>query len=143
MTDYKDLYESAIIGLWRTSLQDGKFLTGNEKTLEILGLLAPENLISHDLKDFIGDDEQQYIFHQLQKLKQIHDYNLIVTKPNGDKATVSISARICPEKDCVEGTIQISPKSLEPYIEKINKINQKLKKKLSSDDYSYRILKTV
>lgn len=143
MTDYKDLYESAIIGLWRVNLSDGKFLTGNEKTLEILGLMSPDNLTQHGLKDFLGDDQQQYIFNQLKKQKQIQNYSLIVTKSNGDKATVSISARICPDKDCVEGTIQISEKSLEPYIETITKINQKLKKKLISDDCSYRILKTV
>jgi hypothetical protein len=146
MTDYKDLYESAMIGLWQAALTDGALLNGNEKTLEILGLFSPNELSNHKLKDFIGEEQQQSFFTQLKKLKEVHNQDITIKKLNGELTTVSISAKICPKKGWIEGTLEIPENhssELQPYLEHINKINQNLRKRLISDEknWAYSSLK--
>lgn len=139
MCDYKDLYESALIGLWRISITDTKFLSVNDKTSEIFGFSSIDEMCNHRLEEFTGSDAISYLIEQAQANKEVKNFYVTLNKLDGSKIYVRISAKICPDKGCVEGTVESVENnlSLESQLEKINKLNLTLKKKLILEQPSF------
>jgi PAS domain S-box-containing protein len=118
----KDLYDTAPVGLWTTSI-DGKLLHVNKTTLSILGV---DNL--EDLEvDFVSS-----LCEKIKEGRQISNYGFLFNRKDGKQIWVSLSAKLNPEEEVIEGTIQnISDQNnceynIAPHLEKISLINRNI-----------------
>lgn len=150
--DYCDVYNSATIGLWRTTIADGKFLIANALTLKILGYDSLEDLQTKKASNLY--DRKKFI-EELTELQEIKDFEARMSKKDGTQIWVAICAKIYPEKGYIEGSIQdISEKKRQedifiPHLEKIFSLKECIMNRLQNDqDYLYescsnRSLKTI
>ena len=107
---YRNLYESALVGLWRTRISDGKFFKANIVTANLLGYSSVDDL----LEDCIAS-ELYPITSRADFLKKLHEHGEVsnfeahFTLKDGTERDISISARIYPDRGYIEGvTIDIS-----------------------------------
>jgi len=128
--DYKELYNSAIIGLWRTSIDDGKFISANSAVAHIFGY--------DDVDDLVTDK-----FCNLKELKdpqKNENFEVCLEKKDGSPVWVSISAKIYPEKDYIEGSIRDITEqkkheiNLVPHLQKLSSLKQNIINRLKQED---------
>lgn len=142
MTDYKDLYNGAPVGLWRTSIEDGTFLEANEATVDILGFASFEDLSQHVSTDLYDKKVRKILLEELHKVHEITDFQFTMRRKDGKEITVSVSAKINPEKGYLEGTIRdvtgiisLESSSLIPHLEKMSLLKQHIMDKIKNDNY--------
>lgn len=139
--DYKELYNSATVGLWRTSISDGKFLNLNSAVANILGYDDVDDLAAHrasDLYEKIYD--RQSLIEELEKLREVTDFEVCMKKKDGSPVWVSISAKMYPDKDYIEGSIRnitCETERIMPHLEKLSCLKENIIKKLKQDQLEY------
>lgn len=141
MTDYKELYESAPVGLWQTSIEDGHFLSANETAIQILGFESLEDLSSAVATDFYKDKSaRSRLISELSQVGEIKDFRFRMKRKDGSEFTALISAKIHPDKGYIEGTLEdvTDGVSLEaciiPHLEKMSLLRQNIINRLHDDD---------
>lgn len=141
--DYKTLYDQSPIGLWRTSIADGKFLHANAAAEKIFGY-SQGGLEGHFSTDFYDCELRKLLLAELQTKGIVRDFELKIRRPDGSIIWASISAVIHPDQDYIEGCIQdiTSRKIAEEEqaqlhwqeLEKITKLQQNIKKKIEETE---------
>ncbi len=103
---YRHLYESSMIGWWRTSIKEGIFLKANLAAVNALGFESESDLIGkYRSTDFYPAEERQQLLKMLKEDGQVDRYEAHLTLRDGLKRTVLLSARAYPEKGFVEGSV--------------------------------------
>jgi PAS domain S-box-containing protein len=140
MTDYKDLYNEAPVGLWRTSIEDGKFLHANEATVNILGFSSFEELSKCLSTDLYDKDIREDLLKELKEVKEISDFQFTMRRKDGKEITVSLSAKINADKGYLEGTIRdvtgtisVEASALIPHLEKMSILKQHIMDRIKND----------
>lgn len=135
--DYKELYDSATVGLWRTTISDGKFININSAVANILGYDDVADLISCNAYHLYEKAcDRQSLIEDLGKFLEIENFQVRMKKKDGSPIWVAISAKIYPEKGYIEGSIRDITKEKEmidrfiPHLEKISSINEDIKNRL-------------
>lgn len=143
MTNYDDLYNGVPVGLWRTNIVDGKFLHANDATLNILGFSSFEELSQYASADFYDRKVRDNLIKELLEVGEVTDLTFIMQKKDRTEITVSVSAKIFPDKGYLEGTIQDITGSISlealclPHLEKMSLLKQDIIKKINEDDCDY------
>lgn len=152
MTNYKELYNEAPVGLWRTRIEDGKFLEANEATLQILGFSTFDELSCYLSTDLYDKQVRDEIIKELFEIGEVAEVQFIMQRHDGKKIIVSLSAKINVEKGFIEGTIKdvtgiisLEASTLIPHLEKLSLLKQDIMNKINQDDcdYSHKIAKTA
>lgn len=103
---YRHLYESSMIGWWRTSIEDGTFLKANMAAVNALGFEIESELIGkYKSTYFYPAEERQQLLKMLKETGQVDRYEAHFTLRDGSQRTVLLSARAYPEKGFVEGSV--------------------------------------
>jgi len=142
MTDYENLYNGAPVGLWRTSIEDGRFLHANEATINILGFSSFEELSKFVSTDLYADKAvRQDLVKELQEVNEISDFQFNMHRKDGKKITVCVSAKIYPDKGYIEGTIRdvsgvisLEASAIIPHLEKMSLLKQTIMEKIREND---------
>lgn len=135
--DYKELYNSARVGLWRTTIDEGKFINVNSAVADILGYDDVDDLAANRASDLYDRDA---FVDELKDLQEIEDFEVCMTKKDGSLVWVSICAKIYPEKGYIEGTIRdiSDQKSQEacfiPHIQKLSSLKQNIMNRLKQEE---------
>ena len=144
---YKQLYESAPVGLWRTSIEDGRFIHANEATVNMLGYDNFEELSQYSSTDLYDPEIRNSLVQELKECQEIKDVQVVMRKKDGNEITVSLSAKIDQKNGYIEGTVRdvtniISLESsiLLPHLEKISLLKQHIIEKLRQNEYDCRLL---
>jgi len=97
LEEYQDIFNSLPIGIYRTKVEDGKFLKANPECANILGYKnVPELLRNSKSGDFYWDEADREKFIQLLKDKDsIHHYELPLKDASGNKKWNHIKSIIC------------------------------------------------
>jgi len=102
---YRDLYENTPIGLFRTSITDGKILECNEQIAKLFGYDDKYQMINKTYAtDYYVDGESRNIL--LQKLSidgQVDNYEARFKRKNGTTFWARYSAKINNNKGYIEG----------------------------------------
>ncbi|MFO7760217.1 MAG: response regulator [Desulfobia sp.] len=121
---YRNLYENALSGLYRSRISDGKMLMANHVAAEILGYDSVEEL----LKEFKFSEaySQKIRFGILKRLESrgVSSFEIKVTRKDGEKIDLMITARLFPENGYIEGAfIDITEKRrLEGHLQQAQKM---------------------
>lgn len=104
--NYRYLYESALSGIYRTSIYDGTFLSANQATAEILGFRNVTSLLETcKFSDIYPQEERTRFLKILQKEGMIEDFEIHATLPNGKQVDLLINARLFEKLGYIEGSI--------------------------------------
>jgi two-component system, cell cycle sensor histidine kinase and response regulator CckA len=103
---YRNLYETPLIGLWRTRIEDGKFIRSNRANAEIIGINDPDELVrNYTASEFYSPQRRAELIELLKKDKIVSNFEANLTLKDGSVKNISISAKIFPEQGYIEGAI--------------------------------------
>lgn len=138
---YKRFFDISPIAFYTTDLKDGTFLRANPACIDMLGYSSFEEM-KDNIKstDLYPKDVRDSLIQKIKDIGKIDYFEAIFTLPKGDKINVVISAAVCPNGDCVFGSIMdltekiAMRKKIEEYqrkeIEQIKAIKEKLNEKI-------------
>jgi PAS domain S-box-containing protein len=108
---YRHLFETALVGMFRTRIEDGQFLLVNQTFLRLLGY-NPETekersqLLETICAEAVFDpDVYEELVRQLRKKGEISNYEATIHQPEGNILQVLLNTRLYPEEGVVEGTV--------------------------------------
>ena len=125
---YQNLFENALVGMYRTDISTGKIIEANENMAEIFGCNTIEELKKFSAFDFYSDSEIRDDFIEiLTKNGFVHDYHLKLKKTDNTPIWVSLSSRIYPKEGFIEG-VMIDISDQKKAQEELYKREQELEK---------------
>ncbi|MBI9082666.1 MAG: PAS domain S-box protein [Desulfobacterales bacterium] len=103
---YRNLYQTSLVGLYRSRISDGKVLNANHTTAEILGFKDESTLIdSYCLADSYSPERRRELLHQLEENGEVRGFEIKSTAADGVTKDLAVSAKIYPDKGYIEGVI--------------------------------------
>lgn len=104
---YRHLFETAIVGIFRTRLEDGKIIAANQKLARIIGYDSIDKLMEeYVVSAFYTDPNQRsLLLEQLQSQGSVDDFEIEVKRPDGSIIQLSISATAYLEQGYMEGVL--------------------------------------
>jgi len=153
--EYKDLYETAPVGLWRTNIEDGHFIDANEAAIGILGFSDFNDLSQHVAIDLYDAKEREEFVEELRRHGEVSDFQVNMKRKDGKEITVSLTAKFNEDKGFIEGTIRditgiisIEASMIIPHLEKMSELKRHILEKINGDccdsqPLSHRIAKTA
>ena len=101
---YRNLYKSALVGLWTIRFHDGVFIRANITTAKILGFDNVEDIINKVSSiDLFKPNIIQKFRSQLKERGKISGYEAPFTDINGKEKIISVSATIYKKLGIIEG----------------------------------------
>jgi PAS domain S-box-containing protein len=103
---YRSLYEYALSGLYRSRISDGKILSANKIVADILGYESVEELIKKfKFSEAFSPEKRLDIIRTLEQESSASGFEIRVTRKDGGKIDLIITARIYPEDGYIEGAM--------------------------------------
>ncbi len=102
---HRDMYETSLACLWRTNIQDGRFIKANLATAQILGFDSVTDLIAKGRASvfYRSTGDRKKFLDLLREKGEVNRVVFPIILPNGRKKTLLLSARYYPEKGWIEG----------------------------------------
>lgn len=101
---YRNFFDTAMVGFFRSRLSDGLYLEVNAKAAEQIGC---------EVEDIVGKIKTIELFQNLSQRRElltclenegyINDFEVDLLLPNGREGSYSISVKAYPDKDYMEG----------------------------------------
>ena len=103
---YRSMYEYALSGLYRSRISDGKILLANKIVADILGYESVEELTKEfKFSEAFSPERRLDIIRTLEHGGAASDFEIRVTRKDGKKIDLIISAKIYPEDGYIEGAM--------------------------------------
>ena len=103
---YQNLFENALVGMYRTDVVTGKIIEANENMAQLFGCSTIEEIKQFKAGEFYPNTKtRDEIVQILTKNGFVNNYHLNLKKKDGSKMWVSLSARIYPKEDFIEGVM--------------------------------------
>jgi len=103
---YRSMYEYALSGLYRSRISDGKILLANKIVADILGYESVEELTKEfKFSEAFSPERRLDIIRTLEHGGAASDFEIRVTRKDGKKIDLMISAKIYPEDGYIEGAM--------------------------------------
>lgn len=104
---YRHIFETAMVGVYRTRIEDGKFLTANPAMANMLGF----DSVEHFMKTYITSENyadphrRQELLHQLEVKGRVKGFETQMIRANGSLIHIALSATVFPEQGYMEGVV--------------------------------------
>jgi two-component system cell cycle sensor histidine kinase/response regulator CckA len=103
---YRNFFENALVGLFRSRLSDGLFIEINSKAAEQQGLPVEEIVGKVRSSDrYRNPDQRNELISKLRRDGEVHDFEADLTLHDGRDVTFSLSVKAYPDKDYMEGAM--------------------------------------
>jgi len=104
---YRGLYQTAMVGLYRSRISDGKVLTANKALAEMLGYDSVDQLVAEYVSSLHYEDgeRRKELIRSLEEKGAVDRFEIVLIRRDGSKVDLAISARIYPEKGYLEGAV--------------------------------------
>ena len=103
---YKNFFDNALAGLFRSRLSDGMFIEMNSKAAEQLGLSVEEVVEKvHSADLYQNPDQRKELISKLKQDGEVHGFETDLRLSDGRDVTLSISVKAYPDKDYMEGAV--------------------------------------
>lgn len=102
---YRDIFENALVGIARTSLENGGIIEANQRMAEIFGY---EN-VSHMKRDleladsYVDPGTRDRVFEEMNRTGTVKDFEARMYRHDGTVMWISFSATLYPEQGYMEG----------------------------------------
>ncbi len=112
----REMYSSALVGLFRARIRDGRFLIVNDYIADFFQFDAPEEMLAGGctLADFLASGELNALVHDLSAGGEIVDREIVFTPRDGMKIRAVLSAKPSMEEGCFDGLIRCFTGEEEP-----------------------------
>jgi len=106
---YRDLFDNAQVGMYRTTLDGSRVLAANRKACEVLDLTMEEMLAGPAAIRWKDPADRGEMLRQLQQQGSLSDYEVVMTANNGEDRVLLLSVTLDPtEKTTTESVIDIT-----------------------------------
>ncbi|MEW5949611.1 MAG: response regulator [Thermodesulfobacteriota bacterium] len=103
---YRGLYETAMVGLYRSRISDGKIIMANQLAADILGYSSIEGLTTEFVfGERYSPERRTELLRKLEECGMVSDFEIQVTRKDGEKIDLIITARAYPEDGYIEGAM--------------------------------------
>ena len=103
---YKNFFDNALAGIFRSRLSDGMFIEMNSKAAEQLGLSVEEVVGKvHSIDLYRNSDQRKDLISKLKQDGEVHGFETDLKLLDGRDVTLSISVKAYPDKDYMEGAV--------------------------------------
>jgi|GEM_PF-1412252 len=103
---YKNFFDNALAGIFRSRLSDGMFIDMNSKAAEQLGLSVEEVVGKvHSIDLYRNSDQRRELIAKLSQDGEVHGFETDLKLLDGRDVTLSISVKAYPDKDYMEGAV--------------------------------------
>ena len=103
---YRNLFDNAEVGMYRSRLDGSEFLDVNEKFLKILGRPRSEVQGAPSVSFWADPQERAELVRRLQAEGHVTDFELGILNKQGQLRLCLLSARLYPQDAILEGSIQ-------------------------------------
>ncbi len=103
---YKNLFDTAVVGIFRTSLDGNRILAANHAIARIFGYATPDALMADGFvpRKCYADPRQRSVFREkLERDGQVDNFEVEVRDREGTPRWLAFSAALYPEEGYVEG----------------------------------------
>jgi len=145
--NYRNLFDSSLVGWWRTRINDGMFLKLNPAAVRALGFQHESELVGqYTALEFYPREEREEFLGLLKKLGQVDSFEAHFTPRDGSRKTVLLSARIYPDIGIIEGSVidmtdhKSTLEALSEAVEKHSELYDNLRDGAASVDMTGRII---
>jgi len=104
---YRNLFETAMVGLYRSRIDDGQILAANQAFAKIMGYESPDQFYKNfKTTDHYADpDRRRELLRVLKENGRVNDFEILAIRPDGSYVDIAISSTIYPEHGYIEGFI--------------------------------------
>ena len=104
---YRQLFETALVGIYRTRIEDGKFLAANNALARMMGYDSVDEFIGEFVtsQHYTDPMRRKELIEQLEKHGFVDSYEIEVTRKDGSSLDIAVSAAIYPERGYSEGVV--------------------------------------
>jgi PAS domain S-box-containing protein len=104
---YRNLFETAMVGLYRSRIDDGQILFANQAFAEIMGYDSPDQFYeSFKTTEHYADlDRRKELLRLLRENGRVDGFEIMSIRPDGTHTEIAVSAIIYPERGYIEGCI--------------------------------------
>lgn len=105
--EFRSLYETTVVGLFRTRMSDGRFLKANLALAELLGFKSVGELYEDPdaLKFYRYPEKRKKFVHELKDKGSVSSFEITIVRQDGVEKIISVSAKIYPQRDYIEGIV--------------------------------------
>lgn len=104
---YRHLFETAMVGIFRTRMDDGKFLAANQTLAELMGYDSVDQLVKEYvvLKHYTDPEHCEELLSQIRLQGRVDGFEIEMTRTDGSLVSVEVSAAAYPELGYIEGVV--------------------------------------
>jgi PAS domain S-box-containing protein len=104
---YRNLFETARVGLYRSRIEDGKILLANQAFAEIMGYDSPGQFYKNfkTTEHYAQPERRRELLHLLKKNGRVDGFEILSIRLDGSYVDIAVSAIIYPEQGYIEGCI--------------------------------------
>jgi PAS domain S-box-containing protein len=104
---YRNLFESAMVGLYRSRIEDGKILAANQACAEIMGYESPDQFYESfkTAEHYADPGRRRELLRLLKKYGKVDGFEILSIRPDGSHAEIAVSCTLYPEHGYIEGCI--------------------------------------
>ncbi len=104
---YRNLFETALVGLYRSRIDDGTILAANQAFAEIMGYDSPDQFYEgfKTTGHYADPDRRRELLRLLQENGRVDGFEILSIRPDGTHAEIAVSCIIYPEHGYIEGCV--------------------------------------
>ena len=104
---YRHLFETAMVGMYRTRLEDGRFLAANNKLAEMMGYESVEHFVKEYVTSthYADPNLRDELLRRLQTQGWVDDFEIEMMRTDGSTIQIALSATAYPDQGYLEGVI--------------------------------------
>ncbi len=103
---YQNLFENALVGMFRSDIEYGNILEANENMAVIFGVTSLEEFKQLNAKDFYYSEEaREKAIDLMSKQGYVHNHHLQLKRKDGTPIWISMSSKIYANKGYIEGVM--------------------------------------
>jgi len=102
---YRHLFETAIVGMYRTRIEDGKILAANQTFAKLMGFDSVDQLVKEYVtsKHYTDPNRRKELLDQLRSQGRVDEFEIELTRADGSPISIEIGAAAYPEFGYLEG----------------------------------------
>jgi|GEM_PF-1152328 len=104
---YRQLFETALVGIYRTRVADGKFLAANQSLARMMGYDSVAEFIAEfkTSEHYVDPKRREELIEQLEQHGFVDGYEIEVTRKDGTPLHIALSSILYPDQGYSEGVI--------------------------------------
>ena len=104
---YRHLFETAMVGIYRTRIGDGKVLAANDSLARMMGYDTVNTFVEEYVtsEHYADPERRQELLNRLNTHGKVDGFEIEMTLIDGSRIQVALSATIFPERGYIEGVI--------------------------------------